>query len=53
MIAGIATRGLTLEDGPVLRLERRYAHAVSASGARSPTPRSCAHWFPVRRAARR
>ncbi len=46
MIAGIAVRALTLEDGPVLRLERRYAHAVQRVWRALTDPDDLRHWFP-------
>lgn len=45
-VAGLGFRGLTLEDGPALRLERRYRHpverlwrAISDPGWRTGSPR--------------
>jgi uncharacterized protein YndB with AHSA1/START domain len=46
MIAGITARALTLEDGPVLRLERRYAHAVQRVWRALTDPDELHHWFP-------
>ncbi len=45
-IAAMAFRGLTLEDGPTLRLERRYDHSVERIWRALTDPDELAHWFP-------
>ncbi|HEV7804194.1 MAG TPA: SRPBCC domain-containing protein [Solirubrobacteraceae bacterium] len=47
MIAGIAARGLTLEDGPMLRLERRYEHSVQRLWQALTDPQELDGWFPA------
>lgn len=46
MIAGMAFRGLTLDAGPQLRLERRYRHGVNRLWRALTDPDELAHWFP-------
>jgi uncharacterized protein YndB with AHSA1/START domain len=47
MIAGMAFRGLTLDDdGPALRLERRYRHPVERVWRALTDPDELVHWFP-------
>lgn len=46
MIAGMAFRDLTLEDGPVLRLERRYRHSVERVWRALEDPEELRNWFP-------
>lgn len=45
MIARIAARGLTLEDGPTLRLERRYEQSVERVWRAISDPDELRHWF--------
>jgi uncharacterized protein YndB with AHSA1/START domain len=45
-IAGMAFRDLTLADGPVLRLERRYAHPVQRVWRALTDPEELRQWFP-------
>lgn len=45
-IAGMAFRDLTLDDGPVLRLERRYAHPVQRVWLALTDPAELGRWFP-------
>ena len=45
-IAGMAFRDLTLADGPVLRLERRYPHPVQRVWRALTDPEELAQWFP-------
>ncbi len=46
MIAGMTFRGLALEDGPVLRLERRYNHPVERVWRALTDPGELRDWFP-------
>lgn len=46
MIASLPFRDLTLEPGPVLRLERRYRHPVERVWRAIADPAEQAHWFP-------
>ena len=46
MIARMSFRGPTLDDGPVLRLERRYGHPVERVWRALVEPAELAHWFP-------
>ena len=46
MIARMSFRGLTLDDGPVLRLERRYRHPVARVWRSLTEPEELAAWFP-------
>jgi uncharacterized protein YndB with AHSA1/START domain len=46
MIASFGFRGLTLDDGPVLRLERRYRHSPERVWRALTDPEEVAHWFP-------
>lgn len=39
-------RGLTLGDGPVLRLERRYGHSIERIWHAITDPDERGHWFP-------
>jgi uncharacterized protein YndB with AHSA1/START domain len=45
-IAAMAFRGLTLEDGPALRLERRFAHGPERVWRALTDPEERAGWFP-------
>lgn len=45
-IAGLDFRGLTLDDGPVLRLERRYEHPVERVWRAITDASELRHWFP-------
>lgn len=45
-IATLGFRGLTLDDGPVLRLERRYDHPVERVWRAITDPDELHHWFP-------
>ena len=45
MIAGMAFRGFTLHDGPVLRLERRFDYPTERL-CRALTLGELAQWFP-------
>lgn len=45
-IAALDFRGLTLADGPALRLERRYRHPVERLWRALTDPGELAHWFP-------
>ncbi|HEX5114682.1 MAG TPA: SRPBCC domain-containing protein [Pseudonocardiaceae bacterium] len=45
-IANLAFRGLTLADGPVLRLERRYGQPVERVWRALTDPEELRHWFP-------
>jgi uncharacterized protein YndB with AHSA1/START domain len=45
-IADMAFRDLRLADGPVLRLERRYAHPVQRVWRALTDPEELGHWFP-------
>lgn len=45
-IAGLGFRGLTLEEGPSLRLERRYRHSVERLWRAISDPDELSHWFP-------
>ncbi len=45
-IAAMAFRGLTLEDGPALRLERRFAHGPERVWRALTDPDERAGWFP-------
>jgi uncharacterized protein YndB with AHSA1/START domain len=47
MIARIAARGLTLADGPTLRLERRYEQPVERVWRAICNPDELRHWFPA------
>jgi uncharacterized protein YndB with AHSA1/START domain len=42
----IATQQVTLEDGPRLRLERRYEHGVERVWRALTDPDELGHWFP-------
>lgn len=44
MVASMLFRGLTLEDGPTLRLERRYRHSIDRVWRALNEERE--HWFP-------
>jgi uncharacterized protein YndB with AHSA1/START domain len=46
MIATLGFRDLTLEDGPALRLERRYRHGVDRLWRVLTDPDDLGHWFP-------
>ncbi len=46
MIANLPFRDLTLEAGPVLRLERHYRHSVARVWRAIADPAEQAHWFP-------
>jgi len=46
-IAGMGFRDLTLEEGPVLRLERRYRHTAERVWRALTEPDELAHWFPA------
>jgi len=46
MIASFPFRMLTLEDGPRLRLERRYAHSAERVWRALTDPSELARWFP-------
>ncbi|HEY1573001.1 MAG TPA: SRPBCC domain-containing protein [Pseudonocardiaceae bacterium] len=45
-VAGLDFRGLTLHDGPVLRLERRYPHPAERVWRALTDPDELRHWFP-------
>lgn len=45
-IAGLGFRGLTLEGGPSLRLERRYRQSVERVWRALTDPDELRHWFP-------
>jgi uncharacterized protein YndB with AHSA1/START domain len=45
-IAGMAFRDLTLDDGPVLRLQRRYPHSVQRVWRALTDPGELGRWFP-------
>jgi len=45
-ITGLAFRRLTLQDGPVLRLERRYRHPPERLWRALTDPEELGHWFP-------
>jgi uncharacterized protein YndB with AHSA1/START domain len=45
-IAGMGFRDLTLEEGPVLRLERRYRHTPERVWRAITDPDELAQWFP-------
>ena len=45
-IAAMHFRGLTLEDGPVARLERRYRHSIERVWQALTDPDELRHWFP-------
>lgn len=45
-IANLDFRGLTLADGPVLRLERRYGQPVERVWRALTDPAELRHWFP-------
>lgn len=45
-VAGLDFRGLTLDAGPVLRLERRYDQPVERVWRALSDPEELAHWFP-------
>lgn len=45
-IASLDFRGLTLEDGPVLRLERRYDQPIDRVWRALAEPEELRHWFP-------
>lgn len=46
MIAGHPARPVRLEEGPTLRLERRYAHPVERVWRAITHPDELRHWFP-------
>ena len=46
MIAGMGFRGLTLEDGPALRLERRFRHPSDRVWRALTDPDELTAWFP-------
>lgn len=45
-IANLEFRGLAFDDGPVLRLERRYDHPVERVWRALTDPDELRHWFP-------
>jgi uncharacterized protein YndB with AHSA1/START domain len=45
-IAGLGFRGLSLEDGPVLRLERRYDQPIDRVWRALTDPDELGNWFP-------
>jgi len=45
-IAAMGFRGLTLEEGPALRLERRYGHPVERVWRALTDPDELSRWFP-------
>jgi uncharacterized protein YndB with AHSA1/START domain len=44
--AGATEPQLTLEEGPTLRLERRYEHSVERVWRAITAPEELCHWFP-------
>jgi len=51
-VAGLGFRDLTLGDGPVLRFERRYGHAIERVWRALTDPGELRHWFPSGEALR-
>jgi uncharacterized protein YndB with AHSA1/START domain len=45
-IAGMQFRDLTLADGPILRLQRRYDHSIERVWRSLTDPGELRHWFP-------
>jgi uncharacterized protein YndB with AHSA1/START domain len=45
-VASLGFRGLTLDDGPMLRLERRYDQSVERVWRALTEPDELRHWFP-------